>query len=35
LLTENIDRETLVALGLHYLQEADRVAGPAEEDAIA
>ena len=34
-LTENIDRETLVALGLHYLQEADRVAGPAEEDAIA
>jgi exonuclease SbcD len=34
-LTENIDRETLVALGLHYLQEADRVAGPVEEDAIA
>jgi exonuclease SbcD len=34
-LTENIDRDTLVALGLHYLQEADRVAGPAEEDAIA
>jgi DNA repair exonuclease SbcCD nuclease subunit len=34
-LTENIDRETLVELGLHYLREADLVAGPAEEDAIA
>jgi DNA repair exonuclease SbcCD nuclease subunit len=34
-LTENIDREVLVELGLHYLREADLVAGPAEEDAIA
>jgi hypothetical protein len=34
-LTENIDREVLVELGLHYLREADMVAGPAEEDAIA
>jgi exonuclease SbcD len=34
-LTENIDREALVELGLHYLREADLVAGPAEEDAIA
>ncbi len=30
-LTENIDREALVELGLHYLREADLVAGPAEE----
>lgn len=35
MLTENIDREALVELGLHYLREADLVAGPAEEDAIA
>jgi DNA repair exonuclease SbcCD nuclease subunit len=34
-LTENIDREALVELGLHYLREADLVAGPAEEEAIA
>jgi exonuclease SbcD len=34
-LTENINREALVELGLHYLREADLVAGPAEEDAIA
>jgi exonuclease SbcD len=34
-LTENIDREALVELGLHYLREADLVAGPSEEDAIA
>jgi DNA repair protein SbcD/Mre11 len=34
-LTENIDREALVELGLHYLREADLVAGPAVEDAIA
>jgi DNA repair exonuclease SbcCD nuclease subunit len=34
-LTENIDREALVELGLHYLREADLVAGPADEDAIA
>jgi exonuclease SbcD len=34
-ITENIDREALVELGLHYLREADLVAGPAEEDAIA
>ena len=34
-LTENIDREALVELGLHYLREADLVAGPTEEDAIA
>jgi DNA repair exonuclease SbcCD nuclease subunit len=31
LLTENIDRDALVELGLHYLREADLVAGPAEE----
>ncbi len=30
-LTENIDRDTLVELGLHYLREADTVAGPVEE----
>jgi DNA repair exonuclease SbcCD nuclease subunit len=35
LLTENIDREALVELGLHYLREADLVAGPGEEDALA
>ena len=34
-LTEDIDREALVELGLHYLREADLVAGPAEEEAIA
>ena len=31
-LTENINREALVELGLHYLREADAVAGPAEEE---
>ena len=35
LLTENIDREALVELGLHYLREADLVAGPTDEEAIA
>ncbi len=34
-LTENIDREALVELGLHYLHEADLVAGPATEEATA
>jgi hypothetical protein len=34
-LTENIDREALVDLGLHYLLEADLVAGPTEEEATA
>ena len=35
-LTENINREALVELGLHYLREADALAGPAgEEEAIA
>ena len=34
-LTEDIDREALVELGLHYLREADLVAGPAEEESIA
>ena len=34
-LTENIDREALVELGLHYLREADLVAGPSVEEAIA
>jgi DNA repair exonuclease SbcCD nuclease subunit len=34
-LTENIDREALVELGLHYLREADTVAGPTEEEATA
>jgi DNA repair protein SbcD/Mre11 len=34
-LTENIDREALVELGLHYLREADLVAGPAVEEATA
>jgi DNA repair exonuclease SbcCD nuclease subunit len=34
-LTENIDREALVELGLHYLREADALAEPAEEEAIA
>ena len=32
-LTENINREQLVELGLHYLREADALAGPAEEEA--
>src|SRR5215210_2142404 len=32
-LTENIDREALVELGLHYLREADLVAGPTVEEA--
>lgn len=35
MLTENIDREALVELGLHYLREADLVAGPSAEDATA
>jgi exonuclease SbcD len=35
LLTENIDREALVELGLHYLREADLVAGPTVEEANA
>ena len=34
-LSEDINREALVELGLHYLREADLVAGPAEEDALA
>jgi DNA repair exonuclease SbcCD nuclease subunit len=34
-LTENIDREALVELGLHYLREADLVAGPSVEEASA
>jgi exonuclease SbcD len=34
-LTENINREALVELGLYYLREADAVAGPAEEEANA
>ncbi|HEY1951557.1 MAG TPA: DNA repair exonuclease [Gemmatimonadaceae bacterium] len=34
-LTENIDRAALVELGLHYLREADTVAGPAVEEATA
>ena len=34
-LTENIDRSALVDLGLHYLREADTLAGPAVEEASA
>jgi DNA repair protein SbcD/Mre11 len=35
-LTENINREALVELGLHYLREADALAGSTgEEEAIA
>lgn len=34
-LTENIDRNALVELGLHYLREADTVAGQAVEEASA
>jgi hypothetical protein len=34
-ITENIDREALVELGLHYLREADLVAGPTVEEATA
>ncbi len=34
-LTENIDREALVELGLHYLREADLVAGPTGEESAA
>ena len=34
-LTENINREALVELGLHYLREADLLAEPAEEEANA
>jgi DNA repair exonuclease SbcCD nuclease subunit len=34
-LTENIDREALVELGLRYLREADLVAGPTGEEALA
>jgi DNA repair exonuclease SbcCD nuclease subunit len=35
ILTENIDREALVELGLHYLREADLVAGPTVEESLA
>ena len=31
----NINREQLVELGLHYLREADALAGPADEEASA
>jgi exonuclease SbcD len=34
-LTENINRDALVELGLHYLREADLLAGPADEEATA
>jgi exonuclease SbcD len=34
-LTENINRDALVELGLHYLREADALAGPTEEEATA
>jgi DNA repair protein SbcD/Mre11 len=34
-LTENINRDALVELGLHYLREADTIAGPAPEEATA
>jgi DNA repair exonuclease SbcCD nuclease subunit len=34
-LTENINRDALVELGLHYLREADAVAGPTTEEATA
>jgi hypothetical protein len=34
-LTENINRDALVELGLHYLREADTVAGPTTEEATA
>ncbi len=34
-ITENIDREALVELGLHYLREADLVAGPTGEESVA
>jgi DNA repair protein SbcD/Mre11 len=34
-LTENINRDVLVELGLHYLREADAVAGAATEEATA
>jgi exonuclease SbcD len=34
-LTENIDREALVELGLRYLREADLVAGPTVEETSA
>ena len=33
-LTENINREALVELGLHYLREADAVAGPTGEEEV-
>jgi hypothetical protein len=33
--TENINREALVELGLHYLREADLLAGPSVEEATA
>jgi DNA repair protein SbcD/Mre11 len=34
-LTENINRDMLVELGLHYLREADALAGPATDEATA
>jgi hypothetical protein len=34
-LAENIDRQALVDLGLHYLREADLLAGPTVEEATA
>ncbi|MGH7603295.1 MAG: metallophosphoesterase family protein [Gemmatimonadaceae bacterium] len=34
-LTENINRDALVELGLHYLREADALAGPSDEEATA
>src|SRR5207237_9223670 len=34
-LTENIDRQALIELGLPYLREADLVAGPTGEESVA
>jgi hypothetical protein len=34
-LTENINRDALVELGLHYLREADALAAPTVEEATA
>jgi DNA repair protein SbcD/Mre11 len=34
-ITENINRDALVELGLHYLREADVLAGPSVEEATA
>jgi DNA repair protein SbcD/Mre11 len=34
-LTENINREQLVELGLHYLREADSIAGQSSDEATA